>query len=194
MTYIAEMYESGLGVEIDLAEARRWYVMAMAIDEGLGSFEYRVERLDEYVMTSGDWYVHAGNRNCYIYTYASEAARSPGLILAKMTFDVYRSETGNALGIAMVNPFILLDSDRPVSVSVDGQRFDRAVDNIGLIVPGSNGTALTKAIRAGQSVTVSGTSPAGQAISVTYSAAGFTRAFNEMARLCNRPGILSWIQ
>src|SRR5690606_36736846 len=140
---------------------------------------------------------------CGIRTYATSFPDYSVFVHPSMYFSTTSSGSGSGIFINVVepNPF---RADRPVTASVDGQRFDLQFDvsggypqwRVNFRSTTGNGVSseVMKAIRAGQSITVSGTSAAtGQPASITFSAAGFTRAFNEMAQRCNRPGILSWI-
>lgn len=191
---IGQMYLDGLAVLRDPEEARHWLTQSAAAGDLFDP--YWIESNDRLVLTSGDWLVRRADATCYIYSIATDVTPQGIITPPFMEFRAWTGFSGDRLETELVspNPFRV---DRPVFAEVDGARFDLQVEGssvLGTKVRPSSPSVI-RAIRAGASVTITGTSiVTDQPLSATFSAAGFTRAFNSMAELCDRPGILSLIR
>ena len=54
--------------------------------------------------------------------------------------------------------------------------------------------ALMQSLRRGKLVAIQGVTAGGEPAGVAFSAIGFSAAFAAMAKDCNRPGVMAWIE
>jgi len=113
-----------------------------------------------------------------------------------MRYEADQGDSGNSMNLYMVapNPF---DESRNVYAVVDGATFPLQI-RYGTVRPAQDGeyldSSVIQAIRRGTYTVIHGTSAVtGQAISVSFSADGFTASFNDMVRNCGRPRLRDWI-
>jgi invasion protein IalB len=62
------------------------------------------------------------------------------------------------------------------------------------LADGSLSNALLVALRRGKLVAIQGISASDAPAGVAFSAIGFSAAFSAMAKECNRPGVMAWIE
>lgn len=185
---LAGMYALGLGVSKDETEALRLYRQAIA--GGALTYEFQAGNIKNRVATSGEWHLAEVDGNCSIFTRPTLSSVYPGRSQSIMHFALY--STFGTLQYSVVHPSPF-DANMPVEARIDGKRFP-LVAGRSFLEP-QDGGSFVRAIRAGQTITVSGTDKhGGQPISVTFSAIGFTQAFKSMAERCDKPGIMSLIQ
>lgn len=113
-----------------------------------------------------------------------------------MRYEADQGDPGNSMNLYMVapNPF---DESRSVYAVVDGVSYPLQI-RYGSVRPAQDGeyldNSVIQAIRRGTYTVIHGTSAVtGQAISVSFSADGFTASFNDMVRNCGRPRLRDWI-
>lgn len=150
------------------------------------------------VATHGDWSVSREGSICRSATVAVGAeGLEEGL---RMQFAVDRAGRGGMMAIDLVtpNPF---RADMPLVASVDGQGYALAVEPAsGAVIPrpqpdGSMTRELTLALRRGASVVIEGVSSVtGAPARVAFSAKGFSAAFAEMSKACDRMAVMGWIE
>jgi hypothetical protein len=151
----------------------------------------------------GDW-VQLRSKDgatCSIATPASEVAGiDPALVPAlRMSFAVNRADKGGRLAFELVtpNPF---RADAPIVARVGEEAFALLVEpTSGAVIPkpladGSLSNALMVALRRGKLVAIQGVSASDAPAGVAFSAIGFSAAFSAMAKDCNRPGVMAWIE
>ncbi|MEQ8601113.1 MAG: tetratricopeptide repeat protein [Devosia sp.] len=192
---IGQMYLYGHAVRRNPDEARDWLTRSDAAGDLFSP--HWIESNDRLALTSDDWLVRRADATCYIYSIATDVTPEGIITPPFMEFRAWTRESGDQLTSMMVspNPFRI---DKPIVADVDGARFDLEGQDWSIyrgtsVRPAS--PAVIRAIRAGEAVTITGTSiVTDQPLSATFSAAGFTRAFTTMAELCDRPGILSLIR
>lgn len=151
----------------------------------------------------GDW-VQLRSKDgatCSIATPASEVAGiDPALVPAlRMSFAVNRADKGGRLAFELVtpNPF---RADAPIVARVGEEAFALLIEpTSGAVIPkpladGSLSNALMVALRRGKLVAIQGVSASDAPAGVAFSAIGFSAAFSAMAKDCNRPGVLAWIE
>lgn len=146
----------------------------------------------------GDWAVTGDGGVCRSTTLALGAeGLEPGL---RMEFAVDRAGRGGMMAIDLVkpNPF---RADMPLVASVDGQGYALAVEPAsGAVIPrpqpdGSMTRDLTLALRRGASVVIEGVSAVtGAPARVAFSAKGFSAAFADMTKACDRAAVIGWIE
>jgi hypothetical protein len=136
---------------------------------------------------------------CSILSPVQTSIGYNGAIRPVMRFAVDRADSGGLMFFELTrpNPF----ASGAISANIDGQRVDLSIEpSTGALVPrplsdGRLSNEFMVLMRQGSSITIDGTAiDTGQPLSLTYSALGFTAAFREMSRLCNRSGILGWIE
>jgi hypothetical protein len=136
---------------------------------------------------------------CSMSSPVQAATGYAGTIRPVMRFAVERAASGGLMVFELTrpNPF----APGSIVANIDGQRVDLFVEpSTGALAPrpladGRLSNEFMVRLRQGQNVSIEGIAiDTGQPLSVVYSAFGFTAAFREMARLCNRPGILGWIE
>lgn len=148
----------------------------------------------------GDWSVLGDSARgvCRISTVATAA---DGLDTGfRMEFSVDATGTGGMMAIDLVtpNPF---RADGALGVMIDGNGFGLMVEpKTGAVIPqplsdGTMSNDLTVALRSGKVAEISGVAAATNAPArLTFSLAGFSASFKDMASACNRPGIMGWIE
>ena len=148
----------------------------------------------------GDWSVFADTDRsvCRIATMATAAE---GLDTGfRMEFSVAAKGTGGMMAINLVtpNPF---QADASLGVIIDGKGFGLLVEpKTGAVIPqpladGTLSNDLTKALRSGKGAELRGLATATKAPArLSFSLAGFSAAFKDMAGACNRPGLMGWIE
>lgn len=148
----------------------------------------------------GDWSVYGNSAGgeCRIATVAMAA---DGLDKGfRMVFSVDAKGAGGMMAIDLVtpNPF---QADASLGAMIDAKGFGLMVEpKTGAVIPqplsdGTMSTNLTKALRSGKVVEIDGVAKATKAPArLTFSLAGFSAAFKDMANACNRPGIMGWIE
>ena len=93
----------------------------------------------------------------------------------------------------------------PVDRTVQFAKVDEAAFNLiveptsAALIPqplanGSMSNAMMVAIRRGAQVVIQGSGADGSPVGVAFSAKGFSAAFAAMAKDCNRPGVMGWIE
>ncbi len=147
-----------------------------------------------------DWSVYADSAGgqCRIATVATAAE---GLDTGfRMQFSVDAKGSGGMMAIDLVtpNPFL---ADASLGAMIDGAGFGLLVEpKTGAVIPqplsdGTMSTDLTKALRSGKVAEIDGVATATKAPArLSFSLAGFSAAFKDMANACNRPGIMGWIE
>ena len=159
--------------------------------------------------THQDWYsmIMSANSKCEILTFATETKGWEVFYAPRMILTASSQENGSTMNFNMVtpNPFKVKNTSEVYAV-VDGRRYNLQMGrpNIlqgkqSIIGPRVSGNGLsgdvTKAIRRGKTVEIVGVSKIdGSKKSITFSARGFTGAFNQMMKDCNRPGLIAWIR
>lgn len=148
----------------------------------------------------GDWSVFADSDRglCRIATVATAAE---GLDTGyRMAFAVDAKGTGGMMAIDLVtpNPF---RADVPLGAMIDSAGFALVVEpKTKAVIPqplpnGAMSNDLMKALRSGKIAEIGGLATATNAPArLSFSMAGFTAAFTDMARACNRPGLMGWIE
>lgn len=144
-----------------------------------------------------EWETYQNGKWCYFVTSATSVSGLDPYYMPQMIYGVERNVSGNAMSFDMVspNPF---NPSRPVYAVVDGRRHNLWMDR-NWIKPRRErdglSDAVIKAIRAGRSVEIRGTSKAtGRNVSVRFSASGFTSAFRHTRDTCNRRQIEDWLR
>ncbi|MEQ8601110.1 MAG: hypothetical protein RLP98_14410 [Devosia sp.] len=184
---LGKMYEAGLGVPRDVDRAVSLY---RRLPDDLDWVDTVISRLQGHIETFGDWHLAETTAYCIISSYVISATRQPNIHYTSMTIIAHKNGRDSNVNFSMAGPK-WFDSSRPVTAYVDGREFP--LDPSGVLVRPVNSNVV-KAIRAGQSFRIVGSDAfTGGTITITYSAAGFTRAFNTMAERCNRMDILAWI-
>ncbi|MCC6006104.1 MAG: caspase family protein [Rhodobacteraceae bacterium] len=146
-----------------------------------------------------DWDSFRAGDGCYAHTDAvwtsSPVWQTPQLrLLTRRSYDGPRSININFLWPV---PF---DTDRPFHAQVGNTRYDLRLDGTTIRPAMTDDGRYTrsdvfKAMRAGRELSFFGTNAyTGEPLEIRYSLMGFSAAFNRMASMCNRSGILSWIQ
>jgi len=147
----------------------------------------------------GDWvnYITPGDNRCHMETAALAWTSGRFFKVPRMNFNAEANTPGSAMRLNMVmpNPFT---GSAPVTALVDGRSYRLQVDS-DRVWPLREGeglsNAVTKAIKGGQSVQISGTDRASSAaLSLSFSAIGFTASFNQMSADCRRPQLRDWLQ
>lgn len=151
------------------------------------------------VQRSGDWisYGDSSLSRCYAESEAQSWTGDLFYTPPRMVFFALTSETGSLLGIDMVTPSPF-NASRQIRAVIDGKSFPLQADNGRFIKPqslrGGLDSSVVKAIRAGRSIAVIGTSSrTGNPLTLNFSASGFTAAFRGMMSLCRRPGLSTWL-
>jgi hypothetical protein len=131
------------------------------------------------------------------------AVGATGLVATEapyMGFRVYPGQTGGLLEFDLIrpNPFA---RGATIVASVDGASFDLMYEpNSGSIVPkplsdGLLSNELTVSMRRGKAVSLRGEAASGEGdVAVEFSALGFAAAFRKMAEVCDRGGVMGWIE
>ncbi len=150
--------------------------------------------------THDDWtsMVVISGKYCRILTNATSVSGWSPYFAPQMTFQATRSQGKSLLSFQMVkpNPYTLADS---IYALVDGRRYKLQLKR-GKLRPRSVGENLLsddvmKAIRRGQKIEVISAGKDGKVkTKVAFSASGFTSAFNQMMKDCNRPGLSAWFR
>ncbi len=151
------------------------------------------------VTTSRDWIT--------LISRDGEFCHAVSLAVAQTGFNLYRKpriQFGARRGRSDANLQIdlllpnLLDPARPVSALVDGRRIELAIRDDALrpvMLSDGADTAVMRAIRLGREIVIQGTArDTGRPASATFSAAGFSAAFDTMAQICGRSGLGVWFQ
>lgn len=151
------------------------------------------------VGTFGDWVqVHSPDgTTCRIATTATDVAGADPAV--RMEFAVGRGDKGGRMAIDLVkpNPF---NGGAAIVAKVDEDAFNLIVEpTSGAVIPqplanGSMSNAMMVAIRRGARVVIQGSGADGTPVGVAFSAKGFSAAFAAMAKDCNRPGVMGWIE
>lgn len=151
------------------------------------------------VQRVGDWVSYGDStlRRCTVETEAQTWTGDVFYNPPRMVFFAMSAESGDLLGIEMTQPSPF-NPNRPIRAIVDGKSFALDADDGRFIKPpmlrGGRDVAVIRAIRAGRSVAITGTSSRnGNALTLNFSASGFTAAFRNMMNLCRRPGLASWL-
>jgi len=145
-----------------------------------------------------NWQAYWWNANrCAVSTFALSWAGENFYLRPEMLFTAQNAAPGNAMFFNMVtpNPFYV---DSPVAAVVDGRSY-RLQQVDGRILPPSTGDgvndAVMKAIRRGTNIEIRGTGKfTGRPLSLYFSANGFTGAFTQMMRNCQRPTLQDWFR
>ncbi|MDD7973636.1 hypothetical protein [Roseinatronobacter alkalisoli] len=141
------------------------------------------------VEVHGDWVSsRISNGHCRIETQARSFPEGSQYVHPRMFFDLGPSIADGSLVFALLTP-VQFRGDRPISVRVDDTSFPAVLHDNGNVTPaqGSDWSAVTRSIRAGQQIEISGTDRyTDSAVRIGFSAIGFTRAFLHMAAACNR--------
>lgn len=151
--------------------------------------------------TYRDWRGYMGKSNeCHI-TSAATSWRGLSLYL-KPEFLIYAKtgEKGGYLWFNMVRPDPFLTTS-PVWAIVDGRRYNLQHLESGYIMPaksksgkGLDGSVI-RAIKRGRGFEIHGTDPrTKRRASITFSAYGFSKAFDKMMRDCNRYDLKVWLR
>jgi hypothetical protein len=151
------------------------------------------------VGTFGDWVQvrSADGNTCRISTTATDVAGADAT--TRMEFAVGRGDKGGrmAIDLAKPNPF---NGGAAIVAKVDEDAFNLMVEpTSAALIPqpmadGSMSNAMMVAIRRGAQVVIQGSGAAGSPVGVAFSAKGFSAAFAAMAKDCNRPGVMGWIE
>lgn len=136
---------------------------------------------------------------CSILSPVQSSAGYSGTIRPVMRFAVDRTDSGGLMFFELTRPNPFAPGD--ISANIDGQRVELLIEpSTGALVPrpladGRLSNEFMVSLHQGSSVSIDGTAiDTGQPLSLSYSALGFTAAFREMSQLCNRAGILGWIE
>ena len=137
---------------------------------------------------------------CSIYSTASSSEGHSGARAPRMLFSVNVSDSGGLMAFELTTPNVFSSSEA-IRAVIGGTSIPLTVEPAsGAVVPrplsdGRISNEITRSIRRAGEVYIDGISrESGSPVRLTYSAMGFTAAFREMARECNRPGILGWIE
>ena len=151
------------------------------------------------VATFGDWVQVRGpdGNTCRIATTATDVAGADAA--TRMEFAVGRADSGGrmAIDLARPNPF---NGGAAIVAKVDEDAFNLIVEpTSAALIPqplanGSMSNAMMVAIRRGAQVVIQGSGADGTPVGVAFSAKGFSAAFAAMAKDCNRPGVMGWIE
>lgn len=151
------------------------------------------------VASFGDWVqVRSPDGNtCRIATTATDVAGAAPA--TRMEFAVGRGDTGGrmAIDLAKPNPF---NGGAAIVAKVDEDAFNLMVEPASAaLIPqpladGSMSNAMMVAVRRGAQVVIQGSAADGSPVGVAFSAKGFSAAFAAMAKDCNRPGVMGWIE
>lgn len=144
---------------------------------------------------SGDWWsTTTGVRGGADFTcdaLSVAVAMGPGqeYLFPTLSFVVAPGQSNGAITLRSPR----FDPSIPIEVSIDGRPMPAGSTLGGLDLDGQ--TRLTRGMRAGSELTVTGVSPISlQRVTYTYSLKGFTSAFERMTRLCQRSDALGWIR
>ena len=151
------------------------------------------------VASFGDWVQvrSADGATCRIATTATDVAGADPA--TRMEFAVGRGDTGGrmAIDLAKPNPF---NGAAAIVAKVDEDAFNLTVEPASAaLIPqpladGSMSNAMMVAIRRGAQVIIQGSGTGGAPTGVAFRAKGFSAAFAAMAKDCNRPGVMGWIE
>ncbi|OYU19389.1 MAG: hypothetical protein CFE34_05655 [Rhodobacteraceae bacterium PARR1] len=151
------------------------------------------------VASFGDWVQlrSADGATCRIATTATDVAGADPA--TRMEFAVGRGDKGGrmAIDLAKPNPF---NGGAAIVAKVDDNAFNLTVEPASAaLIPqplanGSMSNAMMVAIRRGAQVVIQGSAADGAPMGVAFSAKGFSAAFAAMAKDCNRPGVMGWIE
>lgn len=147
----------------------------------------------------GDWVQlrSPDGNTCRIATTATNVAGANPA--TRMEFAVGRGDKGGrmAIDLAKPNPF---NGGAAIVAKVDDNAFNLMVEpTSAALIPqplsdGSMSNAMMVAIRRGAQVVIQGSAADGSPVGVAFSAKGFSAAFAAMAKDCNRPGVMGWIE
>ncbi|MCC5989857.1 MAG: PDZ domain-containing protein, partial [Pararhodobacter sp.] len=152
------------------------------------------------VQTHRDWRSYRRDGRCRIATEAQSYSSPMMPFIPELGASVDPDGSGSSMGwdLAWPMPF---DPGSRVRAEVDGSRFSlRIGERGGLIPPLWQGgpqwdSSISRAMRRGQRIRIIGPNAmTGGQMTLEFSLMGFTAAFNRMASMCNRPGVLSWIR
>lgn len=221
---LADRYDSsGIEPEAgtQLTETERSYLLQYAAENGLPMSRYLnyetsrrllaetflpTEYEDPYIDNirwHNDWFngeitYNDGDLGCRIGSRMTYSNEESFWQYPYMLYEAYRSGSGSSLILDMVspNPF---DVGYEVYAYVDGSYYDLNFDNDAVKPPPAGGdsvdSSVITAIRRGQQIEIVGVSRmTGNELRIGFSGSGFTAAFNDMIRSCNRSGLRSWIQ
>lgn len=157
---------------------------------------------DSAVSTFTDWtlLVDDDAGACSIYSTAASSEGYLGAALPSMLFRVSVSDAGGLMAFELTTPNVFSSSEA-IRAVIGGTVIPLTVEPAsGAIVPrplsdGRISNDITRSIRSASEIYIDGVSrDSGSPVRLVYSAMGFTAAFREMARECNRPGVLGWIE
>lgn len=154
------------------------------------------------VTRNGDWRVYedAEATRCEISTGAFQIKGEALSAAPQMRFAAIRAESGDSLWIDLISPNHF-SSSKPIKAKIDGNSFDLSFDPVSgsvrpaILYENIISREVLIAMRVGRNIEVIGTGlRTNKPLSIKFSAIGFELAISQMAKNCNREGLVKWIE